>query len=109
MISVVVLQNSKGLLKGELRSSSKTCVPSTFDGNEVTCIEAETVSDVAVTGDQEPTTITVIKTEPKVSCVPLVSVICIFHIGYIQNYLFMCHSVLVKQKFDSREWISNSF
>ena len=46
MISVVVLQNSMDLLKGELGSSSKTCATSTVDGNKVTGMEAERVSDM---------------------------------------------------------------
>ncbi len=74
MISVVVLQNIMDLLKGELGSSSKTCATSTVDGNEANGIDAEKVLDITEEEDQEPTTITVIKTEPNVSCVPLVSV-----------------------------------
>ncbi len=46
MISVVVLQNSKDLLKGELGSSSQICVTSIVDGNEMTGMEAERVSDM---------------------------------------------------------------
>ena len=46
MINVVVLQNSKELLKGEVGSSSKTCVASAVDGNKVTGMEAERVSDM---------------------------------------------------------------
>ena len=79
MISVVVLQNSKDLLKGELGSSSKTCATSTVDGSEAIGIETERYLDVTVKEDQEPMTITVIKTETNVSCVPLVSVT---HISY---------------------------
>ena len=74
MISVVVLQNSKDLLKGEVGSSNKTCATSTVDGNEAIGVEAERVLDITEGEDQEPTTITVIKTEPNVSCVPVVSV-----------------------------------
>ena len=59
VIILVVLQNSMDLLKGELGSSSKTCVTSTVIKEEE---------------DQEPTTIPVIKTEPAVSCVPVLSV-----------------------------------
>ena len=79
MISVVVLQNSMDLLKGELDSSNKTYATSTVDGNEANDIEAERVLDITEEGDQDPTTITVIKTEPNVSCVPVVSVT---HISY---------------------------
>ena len=39
MISVVVLQNSMDLLKGEVGSSSKTCATSTVDGNEAIGVE----------------------------------------------------------------------
>jgi hypothetical protein len=90
---VVVLQNSMGLVKGELGSYSETSVTSTVDGNEVIGIEAERVADIKEEEDQETTIIPVIKTEPKVNCVPVVST---FHIGYIQN----CLSLL--KKIDSR-------
>ena len=79
VISVVVLQNGMDLLQGAFSSTSKTCVTSTVDGNE-NGIEAERVSDVTKEEDQEPTTIPLIKTEPKVSCVPAVSVT---HISYM--------------------------
>ena len=79
MISVVVLQNSMDLLKGEVGSYSKTCVTSTVDGNEAIGVKAERVLDITEEEDQETTTITVIKTEPNVSCVPVVSVT---HISY---------------------------
>ena len=74
MIIVVVLQNRMDLLKDEPGSSNKTCVSSTLDGNEVIGIEAEKVSNMAEEEDREPMTIPVIKTEPKVSCVPVMSV-----------------------------------
>ena len=74
MINVLLSQNSKDLLKGELGSSSKTCATSTVDGNEAIGIEAEKVLDITEEGDQDPMTITVIKTEPNVSCVSVVSV-----------------------------------
>ena len=74
MISVVVLQNNKDLLKGEVGLSGKRYATSTVDGNEAVGVEAERVLDITEEGDQEPTTITVIKTEPNISCVPLVSV-----------------------------------
>ena len=88
MIGVVVLQNSMDLLRGELGSSSKTCVTSTVDGNEVTGVEGERVCVIKEEEDQEAWTVPVIKTEPKVSCVPVVSV-CIFLIGCMQNCLPM--------------------
>jgi len=106
VISVMVLQNSMDLLKDAFGSSSKTCVTSTVDGNKVTGIEAERVTCVQEEKDQEPTKISVVKTEPKVSGVPVVSV-CTFHIGYIQNCLLLCQFVLMKQKFGSREWFSS--
>jgi len=74
VISVVALQNSMDLVKGELGSSNKTCVTSTLDGNTVASIEAEMVSDITEEEDREPRTIPVIKTEPNESCVPVVSV-----------------------------------
>jgi len=74
VISVVVLQNSKDLLRGELGSCSKTCAMSTVDGNEAIRIEAESVLDIVEGKNQEPTTIAVIKTEPSVSCVPVFTV-----------------------------------
>jgi hypothetical protein len=74
VISVVVLQNSMGLMKGELGSSVKTCKTSALDGNTVTNVEAERVSHVTEDDDQEPTTVPAIKTEPSESCMPVVSV-----------------------------------
>ena len=74
MISVVVLQNSKNLLKGEVDSSSKTCATSTVDGSEAIGVEGERVLDITEEGDHDPTTITAIKTETNVSCVPVVSI-----------------------------------
>ena len=74
MISVVVLQNRMDLLKGEPVSSNETCVSSTVDGNEVIGTEAEMVSSMTEEEDREPRTIPVIKTEPEVSVVPVVSV-----------------------------------
>ena len=74
MINMLLSQNSKDLPKGELGSSSKTCATSTVDGSEANDIEAEKVLDITEEGDQDPMTITVIKTEPNVSCVSVVSV-----------------------------------
>ena len=84
MISVVVLQNSMDLLKGEVGSSAETCGTSAAVGKEVTGIEAERGSVIKEEEDQELWTIPVIKTEPEVSCVRVVSV-CTFLIGYMQN------------------------
>ena len=70
MISVVFLQNGMDLLRGELGSSTETCVMSTVNGKEVTGVEAERVSYIKNEQGQEPTTIPEIKTEPKVSGVP---------------------------------------
>jgi len=69
----MILQNSMDLLKGEPSSTSKMCVMSTVDGNE-NGVETERVSDITKEEDQEPKTIPLIKMEPKVSCVPGVSV-----------------------------------
>jgi hypothetical protein len=75
VISVVVLQNRVDLLQCELGSSCKTCVTSTISGNEVTSIEAETVSHITEEEDQGPMTVPEIKTEPNVSLVPAVRVL----------------------------------
>jgi len=104
LISVVVLQNSMDLQQCELGSSSKTCVMSTLDGNQVTGVQAETVTVIKEEEDQEQTTIPKIKTEPNVSVVPVVSV-WTFIIGCIQNCLPVYLCVLVKQKFNLRKWI----
>ena len=108
MISVVVLQNSMDLLEDELGSSSETCVTSTLVGNQVTGIEAVWVTDIKKEEDEESVTIPEIKTEPKVRCVPVVSV-CIFVTSYIQNYHPLYRCVLVKQRFDCRGWILSCF
>jgi len=79
VISVVVLQNSMDLLNSGPGSSNETRVTSTVDGKGVTGIEAERVSDISEVADQETVTIPAIKTEPNVSCVPVVSVT---HISY---------------------------
>jgi hypothetical protein len=72
----MVLQNGMDLLKGELGTSNETHVTSTLDGDDVIGIEAERVTEVA---DQETATVPAIKTEPSVSCVPVVSAT---HISY---------------------------
>jgi hypothetical protein len=71
---VVVLQNGMDLVNGELGSCSETCVTSNVDVKEVNGTEAETVADINEEEFQEPMTIPTIKMEPKVSCVPAVSV-----------------------------------
>jgi len=108
VIIVVVLQNSIDLVKCELRTSSKTCATSTYDGSQVTGIEAVWVTDIKKVEDQDPTTIPEIKMEPNVSVVPLVSV-CTFLVGCIQNCHPLYQCVLVKQKFDCRDWILSCF
>jgi hypothetical protein len=70
----MVLQNRIDLLKGEVGPCIETRVMSTHDGNELTGINVERGTDVTEEEDQEPTTIPVIKTEPKVSCMCVVSV-----------------------------------
>jgi len=79
VICVVVLQNRMDLLNGELGSYKQSCVISTLDGNKMTSIEAERVSHVREEEDHEPMTIPVIKTEPNVSCMPVMSV---KHVSY---------------------------
>jgi len=81
VISVVVLQNSMDLLNVGLGSCNKTRVTSTLAGKEMIGIEAEKLTHITEEGeeDQEPTAFPVIKTEPNVSCVPVVSVT---HISY---------------------------
>jgi len=83
VIFVVVLQNSMDLLKGELGSSTDTCVTSTVDVNEVTGVEGERVCVIKEEEDQEARTVPVIKMEPKVSGVPVVNV-CTFFISCIR-------------------------
>ena len=74
MISVVVLQNCMDLLKGEPGSSNETCVSCAVNGNEENGLEAGMVSNMTEEEEGLPTTIPVIKTEPKVRGVPVVSV-----------------------------------
>ena len=83
MISVLILQNSMDLLKGELGSSADTCVTSTVDVNEMTGVEGERVCVIKEEEDQEARTVPVIKVEPKVSGEPVVSV-CTFLISCIR-------------------------
>jgi hypothetical protein len=88
VISVVVLQNIMDLLKGELGSSRETCATSTLDVNEVPDMEAEMVSVKTEEEDQDPMTIPVIKIEPIVSDVCVVS---IKHISYRLYPEFLVH------------------
>jgi len=99
VISVVVLQNSMDLLNSEPGSSTESCVTSTLDGNELIGIEAGRVSDISQVADQETTIIPIIKAEPNVSGVPMVS---FTRISYrlLRNCLSLYQCVLVKQKFD---------
>jgi hypothetical protein len=60
------------LVKVELRSSSEACVTSVV-GNEGTGVEGERVTDVKEEEDQETTRVPLIKTEPKVTGVLVVS------------------------------------
>jgi hypothetical protein len=86
-------------LKCELGSSNETCVTSILHGNEVVGIEAEMVSNMTEEEDRESMTVPVIKTEPEVSCVPVVSVMhisCRLH-PELPAAIYQC--VLVKQNF----------
>ena len=74
MIGVVVLQNPMDPLKGELSPCSETFVMSKCDGNELTAVNVEKVTDMAEEEDQGPTSSPVINTEPEVSCMSVVSV-----------------------------------
>jgi hypothetical protein len=62
------------LQKGKPGSSNETCVTSVLDGNEVIGTGGELVSSMTEEEDREPRTVPVIKTEPEVSGVPVVSV-----------------------------------
>jgi len=62
----MVLQNR---MEGELGPCCETCGMSMHDGNELTGINVQRVTDMTEEEDQEPTAIPVIKTEPEVSCV----------------------------------------
>ena len=79
--------------------SNKCC--DSFEYISIMNLQATAVS-------QEPTRIPEIKMEPKVTFVPVVSV-CIFLIRCMQNCLPIFQCVLVKQNFDSKEWISSGF
>ena len=70
-------------------------------------VEAERVSDISEIVDQETTTIPAIKTEPNISCVPVVSVM---HISYwLYPELPAPVSVCPCEKNVTWEWILSSF
>jgi hypothetical protein len=83
VISVVVLQNPMDMLKCELGSCSETNELSTCEDNVVRRIKVERVSDIKE-DEQDTMTIRVIKTEPKVWCTSVVSVIHISYMLYLQ-------------------------
>jgi len=83
VIGVVVLQNSMDLVKGWLGSSSEICVTSTVDENQLTGMEAERVSNIKQEDVDEAATNPVIKTEPNVSGVSVVSVTHILYGLYV--------------------------
>ena len=90
---IVVLQNRMDLLKGEVGSASGACVTATLDPNHLTGMEAERVSNIKEEDVEEPATIPVIKTEPNVSCVPLVSVTCFSYRLYPELPANVCLSL----------------
>ena len=96
MISVVVLQKCMDLLNSELGSTDETRVTSTNVCDELTGIKAGKVSDISQVVNQEATTIPAVKTEPNLSCVPVVSVTYIFCLYPELPALY--EYVLVKQK-----------
>jgi len=69
MINVVVLQNSVGLLNGDLGSCTEMFVTSSHDENELTFIKVEVVTDSIEEDDPEPMTSAGVRTEPEVSCI----------------------------------------
>jgi hypothetical protein len=103
------------LLKGELSSSGEVCETSTLGRNDVNDIEAGKVSYVTEEEDQEPTTIPVIKTEPDVSYVFVVSVTRISYRLYPELLaIYQCVCILVsvcpyQKEFYSRKWILSIF
>jgi hypothetical protein len=66
------------LLNSEPGSSTESRVTSVLVENEVIGVEAERVSDISEVANQDTTT-PAIRTQPSVSCVPVVS---ITHISY---------------------------
>jgi len=81
------------LLKGERGSSNQTCVTSTVDGN-VIGLEAERISNMTEEEEEGvPRTIPVIKTEPEVSDVPVLSVMDISYSLYpeLPAPVSVCH------------------
>jgi len=96
------------LLQGDPGSCDESFGTCILVGNEVIGIEAERVSHVTDEEDQEPATIPAIKTEPKISCVHVVSVT---HVScrLYTDWVLLYPSVLVKEKFDSRKLMLSSF
>jgi hypothetical protein len=92
VIGVVVLQNGMDLVNGELSSCSGTGVTSNIDGNMLTGLELERVTDISELAHQEPTTIPVLRTEPNISCVPVVSVMDISYRLYpvLHDHISVC-------------------
>jgi hypothetical protein len=96
------------LMKGELGSCSEPCAVSPRGGNEFTFVNVECITDITEEEGQDPMKIPVIKTEPKVSCMSVVSVT---HISYrlypelpATIYVCFCNKILTL-----REWILSSF
>jgi hypothetical protein len=108
LISVVVLQNSMDLLQDDPGSCDESCGTCMLGGNEVTSIQAERVSHITDEEDQEPETISAIKTEPNISCVHVVSVTHVSYRVYIDvgAPIFKC---LCERHFDTRKFILSSF
>jgi len=73
------VENQTDLLNSEPGSSNQIHVTSLVDGNEVTGLDAESVSDVSEVANQETTTFPAIKTQPNRSGVPVVSVMHIYY------------------------------
>jgi hypothetical protein len=73
----VVFQSGMDRVNGEVGSCTGTGVTATVVGKEVTGVEREGVT-VVKEEDQEPTTIPVIKMEPDVSCVSVMSTLSVW-------------------------------
>jgi hypothetical protein len=94
VVSVVVLQNSVGLPNGELGSFSEMFVTSSHDGNELTFIKVEVVTDRTEEEDPEPMTSAGVRTEPEVSYILSVeSISQIPKITYAQRIRVQCDTV----------------
>jgi len=96
VISVVVLQNPMDLQQCD------------FGSSRTTVTDAVNVYNVEEEVDQQATTVPEIKTEPEVSAVPVVECMHIYN-RLNQNCLPLYLGVLVKQKFECRDWILSSF